>query len=105
MTIIIHYNNYRRGRCWRYAGQIWRGRSYGQNSKYQIFLIYVLFIKYKCLHLHKILIYCFMNTNTSTTQRKASTGGAFTLFDNICAVLVALSPFWLMLLATFFKSL
>ena len=46
-----------------------------------------------------------MNTNTSTTQRKTSTGGAFTLFDNICAVLVALSPIWLMLLATFFKSL
>ena len=46
-----------------------------------------------------------MDTNTNTTQRKTSNGGAFTLFDNICAVLAALSPFWLMLLATFFKSL
>lgn len=46
-----------------------------------------------------------MKTNTNTTQRKASKGGAFTLFDNICAVLVALSPIWYMLIVTFFRSL
>lgn len=46
-----------------------------------------------------------MNTNTNTTQRKTSNGGAFTLFDNICAVLVALSPFWLILLISFLGSL
>ena len=38
-----------------------------KNANIKTFLYFLLFIKYKCLHLRKILIYYIMNTDTKDT--------------------------------------